>query len=204
MQNVPQVLLGRPATYEDLVRVPDHLVAEIVDGELWTSPRPGPRHARAHTSLSAIIVPPYDHGRGGPGGWQVLIEPELHLGSDVLVPDLAGWQREHLPRPPETAFFPLAPDWVCEVLSPSTAFLDRAKKLWIYAREGVRHAWILDPIARTLEAFRLSQPDWLLVGTFSGQDHVRPEPFDALDVDLAVVWDDPERTTAGAPEHGSG
>ena len=89
------------------------------------------------------------------------------------------------------------------MLSPSTAFLDRSK-LWIYAREGVRHAWILDPIARTLEVFRLSQRNWLLVGTSSGQDHVRPEPFDAVDVDLAVVWDDPERTTAGAPEHGSG
>jgi Uma2 family endonuclease len=204
MQNVPQVPLGRPATYEDLVRVPDHLVAEIVDGELWTSPRPAPRHARAHTSVSALIVPPYDHGRGGPGGWEVLIEPELHLGSDVLVPDVAGWRRERMPHLPETAFFPLAPDWVCEVLSPSTALLDRAKKLRIYAREGVRYAWILDPIARTLEVLRLHDRHWLLAGTYSGREHVRPVPFDEVEVDLAVMWDEPERTPAAPAQRGPG
>lgn len=131
----------RPATYEDLLQIPDHLVAEIVDGELHTSPRPAPRHADAATGLSAALRAPFDRGRGGPGGWRILIEPELHLGSEVLVPDAAGWRRERLPRLPETAHLTLAPDWICEVVSPSTAALDRGAKLRSYAHEGVSHSF---------------------------------------------------------------
>ena len=152
MQPMPRIPpFDRPATYDDLVKVPDIQVAEIVDGELHASPRPAPRHARAGSLLGAAITGPYDRGLGGPGGWWILDEPELHVGRNVLVPDLAGWRRTRMPRLPDTAFFPLAPDWVCEVLSPSTASLDRAKKLAIYAREGVAHAWIVDPLAGTLE-----------------------------------------------------
>jgi Uma2 family endonuclease len=135
--------------------MPDRVVAEIIDGELFTSPRPAPRHAQAQTRLSAALNSPFDLGRGGPGGWRILSEPELHFGPDVLVPDIAGWRRERMPRLPETAYFALAPDWVCEVLSPSTARLDRAKKLPVYVREQVARCWLVDPIARTLEILRL-------------------------------------------------
>jgi Uma2 family endonuclease len=181
----------REATYEDLLRVPDHLVAEILDGELHTTPRPSPRHADASSGLGGVLRGPFDRGRGGPGGWRILDEPELHLGRDVVVPDLAGWRRERLPRLPDEAFFTVAPDWICEVVSPSTAAIDRVKKLTIYAREGVPHAWLIDPIARTLEVLRLDSGRWTIVTTHAGADTIRAEPFDALDLDLTLLWDDP-------------
>ncbi len=135
-------------------------------------------------------------GRGGPGGWRILFEPELHLGRDVVVPDLAGWRRERLPRLPEAAFFSLAPDWVCEVLSPSTAAMDRVKKLTIYAREAVSHVWLVDPLAQTLEVLRLNAGRWTIVSTWAGIDVVRAEPFDARELDLTWLWDEPPPNTA--------
>ena len=194
MQTVPRVPLDHhPVTYDDLVAVPEHLVAEILDGELYTSPRPAPRHARASSWLGAVLMPPFDRGQGGPGGWIILDEPELHLGADVLVPDIAGWRRQRMPRLPETAYFPLAPDWLCEVLSPSTAAMDRAKKLAIYAREGVAHVWLVDPIARTLEVLTLAAGRWVIEATHAGAEAVRAEPFEAIDLDLAILWDEPPR-----------
>jgi Uma2 family endonuclease len=167
-------------------------VAEIVDGELHASPRPAPRHARAGSSLGVLVGGPYDSGRGGPGGWWILDEPELHLGGDVLVPDLAGWLRARMPRLPDTAYFPLAPDWVCEVLSPSTASLDRVKKLTIYAREQVAHAWLIDPVARTLEVLRLAAGRWTILAAHTGSDVVRADPFAEIELELQALWADTE------------
>lgn len=178
----------RPAVYEDLLAVPDHLVAEILDGELQTSPRPGPRHAVATTGLSGDLLGPFDRGRGGPGGWWILAEPALHLGNDVVVPDLAGWRRLRLPEMPAEAFFTLAPDWVCETLSPSTERIDRGKKLAIYAREAVAHAWLLNPIVETLEAYRVEQGRWLLLATHTGDVAARIEPFEAVELELWRLW----------------
>ncbi|HSC28180.1 MAG TPA: Uma2 family endonuclease, partial [Vicinamibacterales bacterium] len=191
MQTVPQVILGRPATYEDLIRVPGHLIAEIVDGELWTSPRPAPTHAWASSTLAGLLNPAFSHGRGGPGGWWIIAEPEIHLRTDVLVPDFAGWRRERMSALPQTAFFPLAPDWVCEIISPSTARLDRGRKLRIYARESVRHAWIIDPFAQTIEVLRLERSRWVLASTYDGHAIVRIEPLDAIDLELPLLWGDP-------------
>jgi Uma2 family endonuclease len=185
----------RLATYDDLLRVPDPLVAEIVDGDLYATPRPSPRHSAASSGLGGALHGPFDRGRGGPGGWRILDEPELHLGQDVVVPDIAGWRRERLAQIPDEAFIALAPDWVCEVISPSTAALDRVKKLAIYAREGVPHAWLVDPIVRTLEVLKLEAPHWTIVATYEGRDVVRAEPFDALDLDLTLLWDDPPSAT---------
>jgi Uma2 family endonuclease len=140
--------------------------------------------------LGAAITGPHDRGIGGPGGWWILDEPELHFGQNVLVPDLAGWRRTRMPRLPDTAFFPLAPDWVCEVLSPSTAMLDRAKKLAIYAHEGVAHAWILDPLAWTLEVMRLENGRWTILATHYGNVVVRAEPFADIDLELSALWVD--------------
>jgi Uma2 family endonuclease len=139
------------ATYQDVLDAPENKVAEILDGELFLSPRPAPRHAVASSRLGFLIGGPFDQTGGGPGGWWILDEPELHLGEHVVVPDLAGWRRERMPAIPEEAFFSLAPDWVCEVLSPSTARIDRGRKLRIYAAAGVAHAWFVNPLERTLE-----------------------------------------------------
>ena len=117
----------RLATYEDLMQVPAHLVAEILDGRLVTHPRPGPRHALAYSSLGDELVGPYHKGRGGPGGWWILDEPELHLGPDVLVPDLAGWRREHMPELPDSAWFETPPDWVC--MRPKFVSVRRAERI---------------------------------------------------------------------------
>jgi len=191
MRVVPRVPpFDRPATYEDLVRLSDHVVAEIVDGELHASPRPAPRHAVAYARATGLLGSAFDSGRTGPGGWWILAEPELHLGTDVLVPDLAGWRRTRMPRVPETAYFPLAPDWICEVLSPSTASLDRTQKLAVYAREGVGHAWLIDPIARTLEVLRLEAGNWAAGVTLAGEAAVRAEPFDAIEFNLGEFWAD--------------
>jgi Uma2 family endonuclease len=178
----------RRATYEDLRQVPTHLVAEIVDGDLHVSPRPTSRHALAASVLWGDVGPPFHHGRGGPGGWWILFEPELHFGEDVLVPDLAGWRRERMPEFPDTAAFTLAPDWVCEVVSPGTERLDRAKKMPVYAREKVSHLWLVNPVARTLEVYRLAESRWLLLATHEEAQRVRAEPFEAVELDLAPLW----------------
>jgi Uma2 family endonuclease len=181
----------RPATYDDLLAVPDHLVAEILDGELYTSPRPAPRHADASSGIGGALRGPFDRGRGGPGGWRILDEPELHLAPDIVVPDLAGWRRDRMPRLPDEAYFTISPDWICEVVSPSTAAMDRVKKLTIYARELVAHAWLVDPLAQTLEVLRLDAGRWTIVATWAGASSVRAEPFEALDLDLTLLWDEP-------------
>jgi Uma2 family endonuclease len=186
MPRVPP--FDRPATYDDLAALPDNLVAEIVNGELHASPRPAPPHARAGSSLGGLLVGPFDHGRGGPGGWWVLLEPELHLADHVLVPDWAGWRRSRMPHLPKSAFFPGAPDWICEVLSPSTSRLDRGQKLAIYAREGVGHAWLIDPDAGTLEVLRLENRRWTILATHAGSEVVRAEPFAEIEIELQALW----------------
>jgi len=178
----------RAATYDDLVSLPENMVGEIVDGELFASQRPAPRHAMAATALGGEIYGPFQMGRGGPGGWWILDEPEVHLGPDVLVPDLAGWRKERMPKMPDAAWFDLAPDWVCEVISPSTGRLDRIKKVRIYAREGIGHAWLVDPLQRSLEVLRLQDGRWTLAGAHEENERVRAEPFDAIELDLSALW----------------
>lgn len=178
----------RVATYEDLLQLPAHVVGEIIAGSVITHPRPAAAHANAASNLGGELYGPFRKGQGGPGGWIILDEPELHLHRDILVPDLASWRRERMPEVPEVAAFDVAPDWVCEVLSPATSATDRADKLPIYAREGVGHVWLMDPIARTLEVFRRDGANWLLVATWRGEAQVRAEPFDAIVLDLSALW----------------
>jgi Uma2 family endonuclease len=178
------------ATYQDVLDAPEHEVAEIVDGELFLAPRPAGPHSRVASVLGGELLPAVDRGKNGPGGWIILDEPELHLGEDILVPDLAGWRRERMPGVGDVAFFTLAPDWLCEVLSPSTERLDRAQKLPLYAAAGVRNAWLIHPRNRTLEVLRLHEGMWLTVAVHRDAQRVRAEPFEAIELDLAVLWAD--------------
>jgi len=178
----------RPATYEDLVALPENMVGQIIDGELIALPRPASPHAVAHSVLGGLLVSRFQVGQRAPGGWWIVTEPELHFGEDVLVPDIAGWRRERMPMMRRVPFFTLAPDWVCEVLSPSTRNLDRYRKREIYAREGVGHVWLVDPALRTLEVFARREGDWVPKGQYSGDARVRAEPFEELELDLESLW----------------
>ena len=181
----------RYATYEDLEQVPDTKVAELIDGDLIVSPRPASPHARSATVLGADLLGGFDGPPGSPdrpGGWWLLFEPELRFGRDVLVPEIAGWRRERMPALPNVAAFTQAPDWVCEVVSPATGAVDRARKMRVYAREGVCHLWIVDPLQRTLEVYRLEGGRWVVVSTHGGTDPVVAEPFEAVTLDPARWW----------------
>jgi Uma2 family endonuclease len=190
----PSTERNDPSVEAAFQAAPEEMVAEILDGELHLSPRPALPHANVAANLGGILVAPFKFGRGGPGGWVILVEPELHLGPrpDKLVPDLVGWRRERLPHAVggegAPAHFDLAPDWACEVLSERTRRRDKGPKMRIYAREGVRHLWHVDPLARTLDIFRLQGGDWLLVQSFTGEERVRAEPFEAIELELALVW----------------
>lgn len=178
-------------TYDDVLAVPEHLVAEIICGELVTTPRPAPLHTRTASRLGVVLGSAFDHDGEGPGGWWILDEPELHLenADDPIVPDLAGWRVERMPELPETAYFALPPDWICEVLSRGTAARDRADKMPIYAAAGVSHAWLVDPQIATLEVFRRNEAGrWVLVETHEGSHQVHAEPFDAVAIDLGALW----------------
>ncbi|MBK8213090.1 MAG: Uma2 family endonuclease [Myxococcales bacterium] len=181
-------LAAKVPTYDDICALPAGVTGQLVLGTLHAHPRPAMPHALAASALGEELGPPFKRGRHGPGGWILLDEPEVHLGGDVLVPDLAGWRRERLPEVPEAPYLTLAPDWVCEVLSPSTAALDRGDKRKVYQREGVPWFWIVDPKDRTLEVLALDGPSYRVVDVFSGEEKVRVRPFDAIELDLAVLW----------------
>ena len=182
--------MNRPAerlvTYEDLFDLPDHVIGEILHGQLITQPRPAPRHARSASIIGGELVNPFDQGRGGPGGWWILVEPDVRLSEhDIVAPDLVGYRRERLPRLPEERPFDVVPDWVCEILSPSTHWRDRGRKSDLDLRAGVPHLWLLDPQERTLEALEARPEGWLRLGIWSDGDTPRIPPFDAIELDVA-------------------
>ena len=179
----------RKAVYEDLFKLPENMTGEILEGELHATPRPHSRHGRVATRLSVRIAAPYDFGdSGGPGGWVIIVEPELMLGEHVLVPDLAGWRQERLPSPPVNNWIDITPDWVCEILSPSTQSIDRVKKMPIYAAYGVAWLWLIDPIAKVLETFKLKEGAWTVLGNYAEKDVARAEPFPEAVIDLGELW----------------
>lgn len=185
----------RAALYEAYQRVPEQSRAEIIRGTLYVLPRPTPRHANAASVLGGELNGPFQRGRGGPGGWWIIDEPELILVPlEPMVPDLAGWRVERMPELPDTAHFSLAPDWVCEVISKSTENRDRNEKLPIYAEHGVRHVWLVDPIAQTLEVHTLGDDArWREVRVHAGDARVRAAPFDAIELELSALWSPPVR-----------
>ena len=164
------------------------MVAEVVDGTLYTHPRPRTSHANASSGLGVLLSQTFCHGRGGPGGWWILDEPELHLGEDILVPDIAGWRRERMSKLLTGAYFTLAPDWVREVLSPSTRALDLGGKHAVYAREGVNYLWLVDPDARSLEAFPLRGSEWVLIDRLLNDTKVSLPHYKAITFNLGDLW----------------
>ena len=194
--NAPAKRLPPRATLADVEAVSPHKVAELVDGILHVMSRPAPRHLNAEGAIHGELYAPFQRGRGGPGGWWILTEPELHFADplvlgdvEVLTPDIAGWTLERMPELPDVGHFDLAPDWICEVLSKSTETFDREEKMPVYAREGVRHAWLVDPIARTLEVYELSgKRSWGTPAMHGGAARIRVPPFEALELDLSALW----------------
>ena len=178
----------RRASYQDALDSPPGVVAEVLDGVLYQSPRPALPHAAAASAVGEELGPPFKRGRGGPGGWIILYKPEVHLGADILVPDVGGWRRETLPTLPETAYLSVAPDWACEVASPSTRALDRGAKLQVYQREGVSHVWLIEPLDRLLEVLRLDGESYRIIQRATGDNPLRLKPFDAIEFDLAALW----------------
>jgi Uma2 family endonuclease len=194
--NAPSPIVKSPATYQDVLDAPAHMVAEIIHGALHLQPRPAMPHAIASSTLGGELMNPFQKGRGGPGGWWIVDEPELHLEAEIMVPDIAGWRRERMPAPPSGTCVELAPDWVCEVLSPATRTYDLTDKREIYGAQGVRHLWLVDPIARTLEAFERRDGSWMLIAALKHDETVQVAPFEAIAFPLGGLWPDTPETPA--------
>ena len=181
-------MIKKIAIYEDLYSIPENMIGQIINGELIAMPRPSPKHCNVVSGIGFEIGPPYRFGRGGPGGWVILDEPEIKLGQDIFVPDLAGWKKERLTKFPNTNYISVPPDWVCEVLSPSTEKTDRAKKMPIYALFGVPYLWLINPVEEIFEVYKLDSGRWMLFSVYAENDKVRAEPFQEIEIDLQNLW----------------
>ncbi|MDX2054083.1 MAG: Uma2 family endonuclease [Polyangiaceae bacterium] len=179
----------RRAIWDDLLDVAEGYVGEIVDGELNVVPRPAPPHAETASDLGGVLTPPFRFGRGGPGGWVIVDEPRLAVLRDIRVPDLAGWKKERYVRP-ELGPYTVVPDWICEILSPSTAVSDRTEKLPLYARAGVPFVWLIDPVGFSLEVYELERDRYFLALTAQGRATLRVPPFAAIEIELELLWGD--------------
>jgi len=180
--------IKKKTVYDDLYNLPENMIGEIIDGELVASPRPSIEHIHAGATLGNELGHPYSLGRGGPGGWVIYPEPEIAFGSDILVPDLAGWRKERFLRPKGQNWITVIPDWICEIVSPSSVRIDRIKKLGIYAQHKVSYFWLIDPLAKTVDVMGLSDGKWLLLAVYGENDKVRAEPFTEIEIDLAGLW----------------
>ncbi|HYV46950.1 MAG TPA: Uma2 family endonuclease [Myxococcaceae bacterium] len=178
----------KPATYDDIRQLPEGMNGELVDGQLFAWPRPTMGHAHLAGVLLYELHGSFDLGKGVHGRWWIFREPELHFGPNVVIPDLAGWRRERLPKMPDVPFMELAPDWICEITSRSTASFDRVNKLPVYLKAGVAFAWLVDPTSRTIEALQKVKDHWTLIGNFPGDAPARIEPFEAHEFDLSTLW----------------
>ena len=184
----------KKATYDDLLNIAENTTGEIINGELIVTPRPSRRHLYTESALGNKIGPPYQFGEGGgPGGWIILIEPEIGFGEDILVPDLAGWREGRYPEEEPHNWISVCPDWVCEVLSPSTQRTDKMEKMPVYARYGVPHLWLIDPIAKTLDVFQLKAGEWVVAGLYVEGTQVRAAPFAEIEIDLNDLWQETRR-----------
>jgi Uma2 family endonuclease len=180
------------ASFDDVLSAPEAKIAELLDGVLYLSPRRACREIAAAGALLQELGPAFHRDRTGPGGWLILDQPMLRIGRDVLVPDLAAWRRERLSVLPDADYLKLAPDWVCEILSPHTGKLDRIDKKPRYAAQAVQYLWLVDPSARIVETRELVNGRWTDVGDFGDDASIRALPFQELELDLSRLWRDVE------------
>ena len=178
----------KKTVYDDLYNLPENMIGEIIDGELVASPRPSPEHMFTLSILGNEVGPPYNMGRGGPGGWIILDEVEIALGEDIFVPDLSGWKKERFFKPEGQNWISIAPDWICEILSPSSIRQDRIIKSIVYAKHKIPYFWLIDPRNKTLDVFRLESGRWISLGVYAENDKVRAEPFQETEIDLSALW----------------
>ncbi|MEL7231314.1 MAG: Uma2 family endonuclease [Pseudomonadota bacterium] len=183
--------LGRPATFEDLDIYPEGLAVELIDGLMEIQPQPTNRHRFLQSRLNLMLNAIFDDGVGKLDGWLIMFEPEIRLEARALVPDVAGWRKDRAAHFSEIAHADVAPDWLCEILSPSTAKRDRTTKMDQYAAWGVQNMWIIDPELRTLESYRLVSDKWLLVKTYDDKGSVHIEPVLDAELDLDELWNLP-------------
>lgn len=183
----------KSSLYERLLALPDNVIGEIINGELVVSPRPGGMHLLAASVLNRRIGSPFSDGIGGPGGWWILEGPEIEFENEKqhYVPDLAGWKKERMPQVPVGHIFTVVPDWVCEIVSPSSRRYDRIEKFKVYGLHGVGYYWVIDPEAQSLEAYQLENGRWLAIGGFSQTERARVPPFETVEIDLALLWPAP-------------
>ncbi len=193
--------LRRPAGWQEILDAPEGVKAEVIGGELILSPRPRPAHGRGQAALAVNVSGPFDLGRGGPGGWWILIEPDVLFGDhDIVSPDFVGWRRYRLPVLPDEAPVAVVPNWVCEILSPSTACRDRTIKSDLYLEAGVPYYWLLDMDQRTLEAYEAQAGRWVRLGAWTDGDIVRIAPFDAIELEVGTLF--PPAPEASLSEQG--
>ncbi|MGA2223879.1 MAG: Uma2 family endonuclease [Syntrophobacteraceae bacterium] len=178
----------KKATYDDLYNIPENMIGEIIDGELITTPRPAARHSYTASVLGFELGPPFQIGRNGPGGWVILHKIEIMMGENLLVPDLTGWRRERFPGLPKENWISVPPDWVCEILSPSTVRVDKIRKMPVYARHEVPYVWLIDPVSKTLDVFKLESGKWVWQCAFVENDKVRAEPLHEVEIELGNLW----------------
>lgn len=184
--------LRRPASWQDILDAPEGLKAEVIAGELLLHPRPRLEHGRSQAILSSHLSPPFDLGNGGPGGWWIVVEPDVLFGEhDIVSPDLAGWRRSTLPELPNEQPISTPPDWVCEVISPTSARRDRITKTSLYLTGGVSYYWLIDPELRSLEALRADGGRWTLLGAWTDGHHVAVPPFEAVELDVGSLFPPP-------------
>lgn len=176
------------AVYEDLYNIPENMTGEIIGGEVIATPRPSRKHGYTSSALGNLIGPGYQFGRGGPGGWLFILEPEIRFGDDILVPDLAGWKRERFPIEEPHNWISTPPDWICEVLSPGTIRVDRVLKMPVYGRYSVPYVWLIDPIHKTLDVFGLESGRWVVLGLYVEKDSIRARPFEDIEFSLGDLW----------------
>ena len=178
----------KKATYDDLYKIPENMTGEIIAGELIVTPRPSRKHVYTASSLEGNLSRYHFGGGAGPGGWIILVEPEISMGENILVPYLTGWREDRFPESEDHNWISAVPDWICEILSPSTAKTDKTDKMPLYARYGVSHLWLIDPLAKTLDVFRLEAGRWVVLSLFAEADKVRAEPFEEVEIDLNSLW----------------
>lgn len=179
----------KPPTLADLDALPKGVKGEIIGGVMYTMTRPRGHHQRTGLEIGADLRDPFMRGRGGPGGWWILPEPGIELpNTPEISPDVAGWRRERLPSLPADAAITVVPDWVCDILSPTTRRHNLLIKKPYYAKVGVPYHWIVDLDARTIATYRLENARWVELGVFGDERDARIEPFEAVALDVASWW----------------